>query len=478
VLGGTPPTTSLTAYDLYLLGRSKANTRWVWNLQKAVEHLEQALEQDPKFAKAQAALALTRVLLIDMDDVSTDPRELRIEQAETAVYKALALDAKSAEAQVAYANFLRTTEREGAEAAYQRAIQLNPSSAEAWHGYGLYLSTRNDRRRADDAVRRAHELDPLAISPWMNYLGLLLRAGNKEAFKLELGRALTAFAGNPDAVRRFAILAGPAGFPLEAWRFVVAAQRDSAGSGLPRSMTNVGPLGIWMTVDPQYVIDKGQGRLPQVDDPEMRLWLLAKLISAHGRLGREAALEGLYAQYAQVAGDDDEMLNDMRAFWSSVFGRYDAAAAALKRGDPLRQEAYYGPSTLGMSEGQQSLPAMLRTYRATGRSREADTLAADALGRYRAERPAKPEAAPYDFWVRDAALAANEGMKAEAVEFLRQALRTAELPPDFEPAMPWFRSLEGYAPYDELLREFRARQAHAREGMLALDATLPPSLRL
>jgi adenylate cyclase len=478
-LAAPPPTTSLTAYDLYLLGRSNYNSRWTGNLKKAVEQFEQALAQDPKFARAQTLLALTRVLLIDMDDEPPiTPREQRVELAETAVYQALALDPKSGEAQVAYANLLRTLGREGAQAAYERAIALNPNSADAWHGYAFFLHERNEVAQSAAATRRAHELDPLAISPWMNYLGDIQRPGNKEAYKAELDRAYTAFVGNPDALRRFAITAGPAGFPLEAWKFITAAQRDGGGSGLSRSMTRVGPLGLWMPIDPQYVIDHGMRRLPDIDDPSMRAWLLSKLIAAHGRLLHEELLDDLYRQYAAVTDPNDPQLRAMQAFWYSVFERYDRAAEALEGIDPLALETWFGPSTFGLSEDQQALPALLRTWRATGRSAEADRLARDTLVRYRRERPRDPRAAPYDLWVRDAALAANEGLKDEAVELLQQAMLAADVPMDFAPELPWFRSLEGHPKYDALLRELRARIAHAREGMLALDASLPPSKRI
>jgi adenylate cyclase len=479
VLAAPPPTTSLTAYDLYLLGRSNYNTRWVANLKRAVGQFEQALEKDPKFARAQAFLALTRVLLIEMDDEPPiTPREQRIELAESAVYQALALDPKSAEAQVAYGNLLRVLGREGAQEAYERAIALNPNSADAWHGYSHFWSERDDFARSAAATARAHEVDPLAISPWMNYLKNIQTTANKEAYRAELDRAYAAFAGNPDALRRFAIASGPSGFPLEAWKFVTAAQRDDEASILPSVMTNVGPIGIWVAVDPGYVIERGTPRLAEVDDPVMRAYLLSKLITAHGKLRHEAQVEELFAEYAKITGEDDPDLQAMRAFWYSVFERYDRAAEALARSDPLSRTQYLGPITLGLSEDQQALPAVLRTLRATGRAAEADRLAADALARYRAQRPRNPREVPYEYWGRDAALAANEGLKDEAVELLEQALLAADIPVGFEPDLPWFRSLEGHPKYDAQLRELNARIARAREGMLALDATLPPSKRI
>jgi hypothetical protein len=73
--------------------------------------------------------------------------------------------------------------------------------------------------------------------------------------------------------------------------------------------------------------------------------------------------------------------------------------------------------------------------------------------------------------VRYASLAANEGLQAEAVRALRAAMRCADLPYGFWPQLPWFRSLEGYAPYDELLRERERRVARLRTELLALEAS-------
>jgi TolB-like protein len=224
-LSAPPPTVSLSAYDLYLLGKSKANTRWPQDLLQSVQYLEQALAQDPKFAKAQAALALslTLITMYEEADVET-PREERLERAEAAVYQALALDPKLAESQVAYATFLRNTGRDGTEAAYKRAIELNPNSAEAWHGYAVFLGDDPGREaETHRATKKAHELDPLAVSTWMNYLGIVLRPGAVE-FRRELQKAQVAFADDPNSLRRFAIAAGPA-FPLDAWQIVTATRR-------------------------------------------------------------------------------------------------------------------------------------------------------------------------------------------------------------------------------------------------------------
>jgi TolB-like protein len=473
-LNAPPPTVSLSAYDLYLLGKSKANSRWPEDMLQSVQHFERALEQDPKFAKAQAALALSRTLLIAYDDADvTSPRNERIERAEASVYQALALDPKLAESQVAYATFLRTMERDGAEAAYKRAIELNPNSAEAWHGYAVFLGNYSDRKpESKIATRKAHELDPLAASTWLNYLSLVQRPGAAE-YRRELQKARIAYADDPNIMRRFAIAAGP-GFPLDAWQIVTATRR-SPSFNVPRYIERVGPLGLWMYVDATYIVEHGT---PHIDDPEIapsRLWLLGILISAEGILGHEQRVRDLFAMAPGIGTADERTIRCMEPFWLSVFGRYDEAAAAFATVLQYKEFEAQGPYRLGLGFDAQALPALLRTYRATGRGAEADALARTKLAEYRAAQPRKPDEEEYPHWVRDAALAANEGLKDEAVKYLRRSLNWYDTPPGFVPSLPWFRSLEGHAGYEALRGELAQRVAKLRAEMRRLDANVPLS---
>jgi hypothetical protein len=72
--------------------------------------------------------------------------------------------------------------------------------------------------------------------------------------------------------------------------------------------------------------------------------------------------------------------------------------------------------------------------------------------------------------MRFAALAANEGLKVEAVTALKDAMRCGDLPFSFQPELPWFRSLEGYPPYDELVRERDRRITAIRAEMSRLES--------
>ena len=136
------------------------------------------------------------------------------------------------------------------------------------------------------------------------------------------------------------------------------------------------------------------------------------------------------------------------------------------------------PSTLGADRHWGLMDtAIVRIYRATGRSQEADRLAAEALARMRPKVREGDETCTWSLWeagpVAYASLAANEGSKEEAVRVLELALRCGDLPFGFWPQLPWFRQLEGYAPYDALLREREARIVQLRGELLRLETDAP-----
>jgi TolB-like protein/Tfp pilus assembly protein PilF len=159
------PTSDLTAYDLYLKGRSLWSKRGGENLRQAIGFYEQAIARDPNYALAYSGLAEAFTLLPQY--AATAPREAYT-KAKTAALKALQLDEKLAEAHTALAGiFGSELNIDGAISEFQRAIELNPNYATAhqWYGYGALRAIG----RFDEAItegKRAIELDPL--SPIMN----------------------------------------------------------------------------------------------------------------------------------------------------------------------------------------------------------------------------------------------------------------------------------------------------------------------
>ena len=160
------PTTDLTAYELYLKGRSLWSKRGGENLRQAIGFYEQAIARDPKYALAYSGLAEAYVLLPAY--TTTAPQDA-YPTAKAAALKALQLDEKLAEAHTALGLLLCDGDLDmaGSISEFQRAIALNPNYANAhhWYGNGPLLALG----RFEEAIaegKRAIELDPL--SPIIN----------------------------------------------------------------------------------------------------------------------------------------------------------------------------------------------------------------------------------------------------------------------------------------------------------------------
>jgi TolB-like protein/Tfp pilus assembly protein PilF len=149
------------SYDAYLRGCYLRNKWTREDLVKAVGRFEQAVEKDPDFALAYAALAEAWRYLQSFGGVR--PQDARA-KAKNAALKAVALDEALAEARAALASarFWYDWDWQGAEQEFKRAMELNPSLAGAHHDYGWLLIARERFDEGLAEVKRAQELDPLS----------------------------------------------------------------------------------------------------------------------------------------------------------------------------------------------------------------------------------------------------------------------------------------------------------------------------
>jgi serine/threonine protein kinase/tetratricopeptide (TPR) repeat protein len=160
------PTSDLTAYELYLKGRSLWGKRSGDNIPKAIGFYEQAIARDPNYALAYAGLAEAYVIL---PAYTTMAPQDAFPKAKAAALKALQLNDKLAEAHTALGLLLCMSDFDmaGSISEFRRAITLNPNYATAHHWYGNGPLTALGR--FDEAIaeaKRAIELDPL--SPIIN----------------------------------------------------------------------------------------------------------------------------------------------------------------------------------------------------------------------------------------------------------------------------------------------------------------------
>lgn len=155
-------TDNAAAYELYLRGRYFWNKRTDESLLKGIGYFEKAIEVDPGYALAYAALAESYVLLPWYG--GRPPREA-FEKARSAALKALAMDDQLAEAHTALAYVAERFDWDwaGAERSYRRALELRPnySTAHQWYAEYLVQVARLDEAIAE--MSRALQLDPLSL---------------------------------------------------------------------------------------------------------------------------------------------------------------------------------------------------------------------------------------------------------------------------------------------------------------------------
>jgi TolB-like protein/DNA-binding winged helix-turn-helix (wHTH) protein/Tfp pilus assembly protein PilF len=155
------PAPDPAAWDDYLKGRYLANRGARDDLARSLVPLRRAVERDPAFAPAHAALADSYHRLVMSGAL---PPRTGYPQAEAAARQAVALapDLAEAHAALAAALFWYRWDWPAAEREFRRALELNPSLPQAHHDYGFFLIARGRPGEGLAEVERARQLDPLS----------------------------------------------------------------------------------------------------------------------------------------------------------------------------------------------------------------------------------------------------------------------------------------------------------------------------
>jgi adenylate cyclase len=169
VLAERPParagnaTSSTQAYIHYLRGRQLLNRRTEADLRQAIRFFGDALQADPKYAKAHTGLADAYAVLALLEFM---PPRQAFPRAREAVTQALALDPDLADAHTSLGliKFQYDWEWAESEAELRRAIQLNPSYAPAHHFYADLLKAMGRFEEAIAQIEEAQSLDPLSLA--------------------------------------------------------------------------------------------------------------------------------------------------------------------------------------------------------------------------------------------------------------------------------------------------------------------------
>src|SRR5262249_47211515 len=145
---------------LYQQGVFHARRLTEQDIKQAIELFRQAIQLDPKYARAYAAMASAHRSLT----MCCDGQPSELARGKDAAEKAVALDDELAEGHSALASLIYSYDWNWAEAEkeFLRALELNPNSAMSHWLYSDFLGrmgpTRRDERNKQG--ERARELEP------------------------------------------------------------------------------------------------------------------------------------------------------------------------------------------------------------------------------------------------------------------------------------------------------------------------------
>jgi serine/threonine protein kinase len=146
------------ASELVARGWAHLRSGSFFELSDAVSAFVAATEAAPACAAAHAGLALTKVAQAVAHDV---PHLEALAEAKTLALRALALDDKSADAQVALGQVMLFSEWDwtAAERSFQRALAINPNHAEAYLHYGGLMEALGQLTRGFELKLQGLECD-------------------------------------------------------------------------------------------------------------------------------------------------------------------------------------------------------------------------------------------------------------------------------------------------------------------------------
>jgi TolB-like protein/class 3 adenylate cyclase len=147
----------LKAYDLYRMGQEAMGRFTKESIAEAIRWLEQAVDQDPKLARAWVALAAAHDMTMHYGADADTARAAAMQ----AIRRGLDLDPVDAAAHATLGHILGMAgDLPRAQAEFDTALRLNPSDAGILTNYAGWASTFGDPERGAQAADRAMRLNP------------------------------------------------------------------------------------------------------------------------------------------------------------------------------------------------------------------------------------------------------------------------------------------------------------------------------
>jgi serine/threonine-protein kinase len=154
-------TTDPEAHALFLQGQVLFNRRGAPNLHQAIVLFERAAARDPKYARAQASLAMSLAVL---PAYVLDSTPEILARAVAAAQRAIAMDSTIPESYTALGyGYTLLGELKRAELNFRRALALDSTVATTWGWYSLLSSRLGEYRVAEAQVARGRDLEPASM---------------------------------------------------------------------------------------------------------------------------------------------------------------------------------------------------------------------------------------------------------------------------------------------------------------------------
>jgi TolB-like protein/DNA-binding winged helix-turn-helix (wHTH) protein len=197
-------TTSMVAYNEYLLGREFQNRGTADGYRQAADAYRRAIALDAGYAPAYAGLALADIVVADENGTTRE----RLGPALAAADRAIVLGPERADGYSArgYLRYAYSWDWRGAQSDFHEALAREPGDGTHWRRYADLLASTGHLREAIAAGRKATALDPLSAPGWGN-LGMYLAAfGDYSEAERALRRSLEVTPDSPFALNGLATL--------------------------------------------------------------------------------------------------------------------------------------------------------------------------------------------------------------------------------------------------------------------------------
>ena len=154
-------TENVQAFEFYQMGRFYWNKRTLEGSITSIEYFEKAIEEDPGYGLAVAGLADTYAIMAALGWMD---RQDGLDKGEELAFKALELDGNLAEAFAVLGIIYELYwDWEKAEEAFKRALELNPNYSIGHEYYAHVLMSTRREEEARKHIDKALELDPLSF---------------------------------------------------------------------------------------------------------------------------------------------------------------------------------------------------------------------------------------------------------------------------------------------------------------------------